>query len=903
MADLRDRLQPALADRYVLEREIGQGGMATVYLAQDVKHDRKVAVKVLRPELAAVIGAERFLSEIRTTANLQHPHILPLHDSGEADSFLYYVMPFVEGESLRDRLNREKQLPTNAAIRIATEVAGALDYAHRRGVIHRDIKPENILLHDGRALVADFGIALAASKAGGTRMTETGMSLGTPHYMSPEQAMGEREITARSDVYALGCVLYEMLTGDPPFTGSTAQAIVARVVTEHPRSLSSQRHTISANVEAAVLTALEKLPADRFGSAAEFAAALGDPGFAPRTTVTSAITGGVLTTSLHTRKLAGVLAAAVALLTALAAWGWLRPASPPPVIRYSMGIPPGQSMRQGALGVNLAISPDGKRMVYVGSGEGGDQLWVRERDRLDATPLLGTLGAFNPYFSPDGERIAFSSTLNVQLKVVPVTGGPPITLASPGVGAGGGGVWGVDGWIYFDSPRGLSRIQADGGTLELLIPLDSAANEIGHAWPDALPNGKGLVYRSRRNLDPSDFDLVAFDFSTRERHVLAKGLLARYVSPGYLVYLRTDGAVLAAPFDQDHFKLTGPAVPLFEGVMTKPFGSADLAISPGGTLAYVPGLASSAGGIAELVYVTREGGVSPLDPPVTYNPSGNAALSLSPDGGRVAIDMIGAASPDIWVKQLPSGPLSRLTFDTRTAIRPRWAPDGRSVVYIAATDSASPSVWKKQADGSTAAEQVWRVPGRAIAEAAFSNDGQWLIYRVNVDNANRDLYAVRPGRDTVPTPLLTGPFNEEGAALSPNGKWLAYTSNESGRDEIFVRPFPNTAAGRWQVSTAGGSAARWAHSGRELFYEAASGDMMVVPVTPGPTFAPAAPRRLFSLGSGLITSNTVPMYDLTPDDRRFVTIRLAVVNQAPGAGQMVVVDNWFEELRRKMGAR
>src|SRR5512147_3188895 len=285
MTDPMARLGTSLADRYRIERELGAGGMATVYLAQDFKHDRKVAIKVLRPELAAVIGAERFLSEIKTTANLQHPHILALHDSGAADSFLFYVMPFVEGESLRDRLMRDKQLPIADAVRIATEVAGALDYAHRHGVIHRDIKPENILLHDGRALVADFGIALAASKAGGTRMTETGMSLGTPHYMSPEQAMGEREITARSDVYALGCVLYEMLTGDPPFTGSTAQAIVARVVTESPRPMLPQRGTIPAHVEAAVMTSLQKLPADRFKTAAEFAGALADSRFVSASTV------------------------------------------------------------------------------------------------------------------------------------------------------------------------------------------------------------------------------------------------------------------------------------------------------------------------------------------------------------------------------------------------------------------------------------------------------------------------------------------------------------------------------------------------------------------------------------------------------------------------------------------
>src|SRR5512138_1654497 len=274
MPELLGRLQTALADRYHLDREVGAGGMATVYLAQDVRHDRRVALKVLRPELAAVIGAERFLAEIKLTANLQHPHILPLFDSGEADGYLFYVMPFIDGESLRDRLNREKQLPVGDAVRIASEVASALDYAHRQGVVHRDIKPENILLHDGQALVADFGIALAASKASGSRMTETGMSLGTPHYMSPEQAMGEREITARSDIYALGAVLYEMLTAEPPFTGATAQAIVAKVITEKPAGLIPRRETVPPHVEAAVLTALAKLPADRFATVAEFVGAL-----------------------------------------------------------------------------------------------------------------------------------------------------------------------------------------------------------------------------------------------------------------------------------------------------------------------------------------------------------------------------------------------------------------------------------------------------------------------------------------------------------------------------------------------------------------------------------------------------------------------------------------------------
>ena len=330
MPELLGRLQSALADRYRLDREVGAGGMATVYLAEDIRHDRKVALKVLRPELAAVIGAERFLAEIKLTANLQHPHILPLFDSGEADGFLFYVMPFIQGESLRDRLNREKQLPVGDAVRITTEVASALDYAHRHGIIHRDIKPENILLHDGSALVADFGIALAASNAGGSRMTETGMSLGTPTYMSPEQAMGEREITARSDVYALGAVLYELLTGDPPFTGSTAQAVVARVVTETPRPMLPQRHTIPRHVEAAVLTALEKLPADRFATAAEFADALHDKSYNTGTSTAAvpAVAGAAAGAGPVGRRagvvtMAALAVAAVAMAAAL--WGWLRP--------------------------------------------------------------------------------------------------------------------------------------------------------------------------------------------------------------------------------------------------------------------------------------------------------------------------------------------------------------------------------------------------------------------------------------------------------------------------------------------------------------------------------------------------------------------------------------------------
>jgi len=398
-----DRLSAALTDRYRIERELGAGGMATVFLAHDLRHDRKVAIKVLRPELAAVSGAERFLSEINTTANLQHPHILPLFDSGAADSFLFYVLPYIEGEALRERMEREKHLPINDAVRIATEVASALDYAHRHGVIHRDIKPENILLHDGQALVADFGIALALHTVGKTRMTESGMSLGTPHYMSPEQSMGEREITSRSDIYALGCVTYEMLAGEPPFTGPTAQAIVAKVMTETPRPLLSQRHTIPPYVEDAVLTALEKLPADRFNTTAEFSAMLNGKA-APSANLRSTSARRAVRTK--TRVQLGLALGVVAMFAFIAGFGSGRRPLPPLQIGRTV-----QVTSDPGLEVQPALSPDGRSVAYAGGTSGGTRIYVRPVAGGRAIPVSddSTDSEDQPRWSPDGSRILFLS--------------------------------------------------------------------------------------------------------------------------------------------------------------------------------------------------------------------------------------------------------------------------------------------------------------------------------------------------------------------------------------------------------------------------------------------------------------------------------------------------------------
>ena len=418
------RLTTALAASYAIEHELGRGGMATVYLAKDLRHERRVAIKVLHPELSAILGADRFLAEIKLTAALQHPHILPLFDSGSADGLLFYVMPFIDGETLRSRLEREKQLPVDDAIRLVQQVASALDAAHRKGVIHRDIKPENILLHDGQALVADFGIALAVQHAGGQRMTQTGLSLGTPQYMSPEQAMGEREITARSDVYALGAVTYEMLVGEAPFSGPSVQAIMARVITEQPRSIMAERRSVPPHVDAAVLRALEKIPADRFGTAAEFAAAIDGRGMA------TSYSGATAASPSHSRfrRAAPWAAAAVALAAGLSAGRFLaRPSA--------AGVAYTQQTFNETVITLARLAPDGKTIVFSAAPAGqSPSLWIVRPDYAEPQPLAGA-GTHLLGVSSQGELAVLTGAEIIEFKVysgtlarMPLGGGAPRAL-------------------------------------------------------------------------------------------------------------------------------------------------------------------------------------------------------------------------------------------------------------------------------------------------------------------------------------------------------------------------------------------------------------------------------------------------------------------------------------------
>ncbi len=903
MPEITSQLSTALADRYRIERHIGEGGMATVYLAHDVKHDRKVALKVLRPELAAVIGAERFLNEIKVTANLQHPHILPLHDSGTVSDasgmLLYYVMPYVEGESLRDKLDREKQLGISEALDIAKAVGSALDYAHRQGVIHRDIKPENVLMQDGQAMIADFGIALAVSQAGGSRITETGLSIGTPNYMSPEQAMGDRELDARTDVYSLGAMLYEMLAGDPPYTGSTAQAIVAKVITEKPPLITAARDTVPPHVAATIHMALEKLPADRFNTAAQFTEALSNTSLTMPATAMGISAPGTSGTGTTWNRMTKAFAAVATIASVAAVLGWMQPESSKPVTRYRMmPADPDQSVDLvQRLGGNIALAPDDSRLAFLGLGPNLSQIYVRERDQLDARVIAGTGGATTPTFSPDGERIAFITLNPATLKIVSLGGEPPVALADSGFNRWGLS-WGPDGFIYVANQTGpLLRIPETGGTPQPASVPDTTAGEDGHVFPHVLPNGKGVLITIRHGLDLGTAEIGVLNVRTGRHEPLLQGIYAVYSPSGHIVFVRADGALLAAPFDTDALELTGPAVSLFEGIMVDNAGSVDLELSRNGTLTYVQGEPGQATSTA--YWVDRDGRAQVLDPNWAFSFTGNGGLSLSPDGTRLAL-RVQDQTADIWIKDLPDGPATRLTFEGDRNFRPRWTPDGRSVTFLSTRQGSSYDLYQRRADGIGSAELLLDLEAR-ITEAFWGPGGEWIVLRaggIGGTTGGRDIHGYRPGVDTAVVELVVTSFDEKVAEISRDGRWIAFESNKTGRDEIAVRPFPNTLDGMWQVSSDGGRMPLWSHSGDELFY--VNGDLNLVSVAvsrSGNAITFGERRTLFSVASYFLGSNG-RHYDVDLDDQRFVFVGSPGGTSAP---QLIVVENFAEELKRRMG--
>ena len=739
MSDAVARLNAALAGRYAIERELGEGGMATVYLADDLKHERKVALKVLKPELAAVVGAERFLAEIKTTAKLQHPHILPLHDSGDADGFLFYVMPYVEGETLRQRIDREKQLAVKDSLAITQKVADALDYAHEHGVVHRDIKPGNILLSErGEPLIADFGIALAVAQAGAGRITETGLSLGTPHYMSPEQATGDRDVDPRSDVYALGCVLYEMLAGEPPFSAPTAQAVLVRILTADAPSITSVRRTVPPHVDSALAQALEKLPADRFASAAEFATALGDESFtyqAPsRTSVTTPTVDATAATVPEPGArswLRDPRSAVAALAVVLAAWGWFRPSPTPSLdlVPFRTGLTDFEVRAPANTGNRLAISRDASHIAVASYVDGVSKIFLRRSDQREFQEIPGTEGGYYPTFSPNGEWLAFYSAGTDEVMRVEVSGGPILPVAE-----GSSPHWGLDETIVFSGPDGgIYQVSPSGGD-----PVFIAEGTALIAQPHLLPDGKAVLFRGNEDGVPT---LMLVEIESGD--VVSLGLAGfspRYVPTGHIVYGHESQRLMAAPFDLGTHQVTGEAGTALPGVLVYDGGSTQFAVSETGTAVYGLPTAGSVG-VRRLVIVDLDGveTLVPLPEGDFNNPR------FSPDGRYIAYD----ADNQIWVYDQETGATSPLTSEGINH-HPTWSNDSRYVYFASLREGTrSYDGFRRLADGSADVELFFRRENRNYPVSAALDEGQWLVSEQTLSDRGLDLLIATEGPDSV----------------------------------------------------------------------------------------------------------------------------------------------------------
>jgi Tol biopolymer transport system component len=889
-----DRLTPAFAGRYGIERELGAGGMATVYLAADLKHDRKVAIKVLKPELAAVLGAERFVVEIKTTASLQHPHILPLFDSGTADGFLYYVMPYIQGETIRERVNRETQFGVDEAVRIAREVADALDYAHRHGVIHRDIKPENILLHDGRAMVMDFGIALAVSAAAGGRMTETGLSLGTPHYMSPEQATAEKEITPRSDVYSLACVLYEMLAGQPPHIGGAAQQVIMKIITEQAQPVSSLRKSVPPNVTAALAKALEKLPADRFENAKSFADALASPSFTLATTATPA-SGAAAVRTLKPAALAG----AAAIVVAVAIGGLMvgratAPVVEPPVAQFVIELPDSITSVNRCCGAAQVLSPDGKTVVFVGMKGGTGALYRRPVDQLVAEKIPGTDEASIPTFSPDGRWLAFE--VGGALKKLPLAGGPVVPIvnltSASSVPQVAGAAWMTNDTIVFSHvARGttLWLVGASGGQPLPVPALDSGGT---YRYPSALPGNRYVLAQWRRRATPlEDARIVAVELKTGHVDTVAVAAVARY-SNGSLVMGSADGTILVQPFDLASRKTTGPATALPARASVSGSNLPEFAVSDSGWLVYE--MARGTDG-SEVLRMSTGSADTVL---ISGGPS-NGSLedpAIAPQGNRIMVRYAtpGQAAGDLWLFDMASRTQNRFTVGGGAF--PVWSRDGKRVAYYtAAQPGAAEGIYIRSVDQTSAPQLLLRgglVPG------SWTLDDRSVVFGSGVFGGPQDIGMGTIG-DTVPKWLVTTEFLERQPQLSPDGTRLAYTSNRTGRAEVYVQAMTGGAVAVL-VSTDGAASPRWSRDGRTLFYvTTGSSELVGASIAPGVGITVSSrtvvSRALTRADHNLFNSN----WDVFPDGGRLLFI------DATGGierRRVVLIQNW-PAFVRQMGAK
>jgi eukaryotic-like serine/threonine-protein kinase len=858
-----EQLNVTLAGRYQVDRQIGQGGMATVFLARDLRHHRSVALKVLSSELTAVVGRERFLAEIEVTANLHHPHLLPLFDSGEIDGLLFYVMPFIQGESLRARLARERQLSIEDAVHITVAVGSALDYAHRHGVIHRDLKPENILMHERDPLVMDFGIALALSKAAGARVTQAGISLGTPQYMSPEQATGDRQVDARSDIYSLGAVAYEMIAGEPPHTGSSVQAIMGKVIAERPRSLQDLRETVPEQVDAAIMRALAKLPADRFHSAADFVAAitgaksLAVTGVRPRYMAVAGEVRNLPITPpaepLVRRRTIGIAAAATLIAVlggAIGARAYYKEA-PAPTARFVIPLPDSVDFNDTQYR-QVALSRDGSRAVFHFSLNYPGQLLTRRTGQMHFDAIPGTDSARSMVISPNGKEILYwhASGPNeeppVRLMRIPIDGGVAVKIADS-ASATGQATWGDNDQVIFRRADYLVMVSASGGPERVLARPDTGKNEFALGWPEMLPGSKAALISilHGRSPAPDSLHIGVVDVASGTVTDLGVQGITPHFAGGHILYARTDGELLARPFNAKKLVFTGEARVIAKNLSVRGShgpphtrGFTDLAVSQTGMIMFSDGgpfqLAGGASGATRSIVYRR--GPDHAAPGWLPTPRLNFQdLRGSPDGTMLAMtiqDTLVAARTNIFTYDFGSGQLRQITRDGMSS-RPVWSLDGKRLVYRV-TNPAAKIVrqffsvpWNESepptpfgaADGAESME----LPRQGGKYIAIVRGDSGIGDR---STTNSDIFIAPIDSPTVERPLAATGIRERMPRFSPDGKWLAYvgyqlvsTSGGSGTSAgvVYARPVPGPG-GVTQVSLAEGAVPLWAPDGKAIYY-------------------------------------------------------------------------------------
>jgi Tol biopolymer transport system component len=879
---------------YEILSAIGAGGMGEVYKARDTRLDRTVAIKVLpvhladRPELR-----ERFGREARTIASLNHPHICVLHDIGRQDGIDFLVMEYLEGETLAQRLVKGP-LPLEQVLQYAIEISDALDKAHRKGVTHRDLKPGNIMLTKSGTKLLDFGLAklkqevapanvqLSELPTANDPLTAQGVIVGTLQYMAPEQLEG-KEVDTRTDIFAFGTVVYEMATRKRAFEGKSQASVISAIMSSDPLPMSSLQPMTPPALDRVVKKCLAKEREDRWQSAKDLTDELkwiaGASAEAPKAAVPQ------VKPAVKGWRRAGLpvsIILAMAILTGVVIWKFSSKASPTPqpVTRTVITLPPGDRL-EGIDAAALVLSPDGSHLAYVATRGSGSQLYLRSMDSLEARPIPGTEGANAPFFSPDGQWLGFMA--GGKLMKVSVNGGAVVTLCNlVNQGIPNGASWGDEGTIIFSSGGGgpIQQVVDAGGAAQPLTRLEKGENS--HRWPEFLPGSKALLFAGGTVIS-SNIGVHAISKGDR-RDLVQGGTSPHYAASGHLVFAQS-GTLMAVPFDPQRLEVRGAPVPVIEGVTQSAFtGATQYSFSDTGTLVYVSGGAE--GALRRLVWVNRNGAEQLLSAPARDY----GYPRLSPDGRRVAVEV----GSQIWLYDLARDTLTRFTFEGATNQNPAWTPDGKRIAFYSTKEGTANLFWQL-ADGSGGLERL-STSQHVQVPKSWSPDGQLLAFHENNPVTQKDIWVLRLS-DRKAEPFLRTPFIEGAPTFSPDGRLLAYVSNESGRPEIYVQPYPGPG-GKWQVSIDSGTEPAWNRNGRELFYRSGK-KMIAVEVTKQSSFSAGKPHVLFE---GEYFASQFPLagtaYDVSPDGQRFLMVK--ETEQATSITQINVVLNWFEELKEKV---